>query len=124
MQNEIQVLDKEVKLICEAVNSLKNELNYECVNKESRKHICTYADKLKVGTNTCHNCTELKLQLQSALEELNSVNLINSLLQEEIKTLSQTPYGISKDNNAWSTTKTNSSTATRPLKTTYIGWTY
>ena len=36
MQNEVQALDKEVKLICEAVNSLKNELNYECVNKGSR----------------------------------------------------------------------------------------
>ena len=59
------------------------------------------------------------MQLQSALEELNSVNLIKSLLQEEINTLSQTPYGISKDNNAWSTTKTNSTTATRPLKTTH-----
>jgi hypothetical protein len=118
IQSEIKTLRNEIKLMSENINTLKDVGENKHENKGSEKPYSTYAEKVKAGLNSCQNCMKLELELQVALNELNSVNLINNMLQEEIKSLSQTLHKISSDNNTWTMAKTHRAKTTRSLKTT------
>ena len=118
-QSDVQTLVNEVKSMSETINILVNELKYESANKGAMKSLSTYSEKLKSNPNQCDKCAQRESQLQAALDELNSVKLINNILHEEIKSLTQTPHGVSRDINPWTATKPRKSTATRTLKTAY-----
>jgi hypothetical protein len=84
----------------ETINILKDELKYDCVNKGAKKNISTCAEKLKFGSTPCSKCAQLESQLQAALDELSSVNVINNIVHEEIKSLTHTPHVVPRVNNS------------------------
>jgi len=101
------------------INILMEELKYISVNEGARKPISSYSEKLKSGPNPCGKCAQSECQLQAALDELNSVKLINYILHEEIKSLTQSSYEVSNDINSWTIAKPSRSTTTRTSKTTH-----
>jgi len=118
-QSDVQALVNEVKSMSATINILMEELKYVSVNEGTRKPISTYAEKLKSGPNPCGKCAQSESQLQAALDELNSVKLINNILHEEIKLLTQSSYEVSNDINSWTIAKPSRSTTTRTSKTTH-----
>jgi len=100
----------------ETINILMEELKYVSVNEGARKPISTYAEKLKSAPNPCGKCAQSEFQLQAALDELNSVKLINNILHEEIKSVTQSSYEVSNDINSWTIGKPSRSTTTRTSK--------
>ena len=116
---EVQALEDKVKSMSETINIIKDELNCESANEGARKPNSTYAEKLKLGSNPCCKCAQREFQLQAALDELSSVKLINNILHEEIKALTQVPSVVPRDNNPWTITKPSSLTSTGPPKTAH-----
>jgi len=125
MKSDVQVIENELKSMTEIISILRDELKYNYPYKEDRNSNSTYAEKLKTSSTQCCKCTELKSQLQVALNELSSVKIITDILSEEFKSLKQTSRVDSSAYNLWTNVKPNNSrgpTATRPPKTAYASF--
>jgi hypothetical protein len=115
-QKEFQALENEVKLTSKSTISTTDEAKYEVLSKVTRKPSNKHDEKSSFEAYTCSYCIELNSKLQSAFQELESVNLINKILQKQIKSQSQTSHRSTEENCEWAIV--SSATSNLP-KSTY-----